>query len=125
MLKRAIIFLSLFTSFSTLLCCALPALFVVLGFGAAFAGVVGTVPQLIWVSEHKPLVFGFGAVMLAVGGALQWQARKLACPVDPALAAACRTTRDWSSWIYFASLGLYVTGAFFAYGLAFLTKGIS
>lgn len=117
MLKRAIAFLSLFTSFSTLLCCALPALFVTLGFGAAFAGLVGSVPQLVWISEHKTLVFGFGAVMLAIGGALQWHARKLACPIDPKLAESCSTTRDWSAWLYFGSLGLYLIGAAFAFVL--------
>jgi hypothetical protein len=100
MFKRALAFLSLFTSLSTLLCCALPALFVVLGLGATFAGLVGAFPQLIWISEHKVFLFGFGAVMLAVGGALQWQARKLSCPIDPKMASACKTTRDWSSWVF-------------------------
>ncbi len=115
MLKQALAFLTLFTSVSTLLCCALPALFVVLGLGATFAGLVGAVPQLIWISEHKALVFGFGAVMLAAGGVLQWQARSMACPIDPAQAAACKTTRSWSVWVYFISLGLYIIGAAFAY----------
>ena len=120
MLKRVVAFLSLFTSLSTLLCCALPAAFVMLGLGATFAGLVGAVPQLIWVSEHKTPFFGFGALMLTIGGALQWHARKLACPVDPALAGACRTTRDWSSWVYFASVGLYLIGAGFAFVPALL-----
>ena len=120
MLKRTVSFLTLFTSVSTLLCCALPALFVVLGMGAAFAGLVGAVPQLIWISEHKALFFVFGGVMLALGGVLQWRARSLACPIDPKLAEACTTTRDWSKWIYFGSLALYLIGAFFAYVLPIL-----
>ncbi len=115
MLKRVIAFLSLFTSVSTLLCCALPALFVALGLGAAFAGLVSAVPQLIWISEHKGLVFGTGAAMLAAGGFLQWQSRKLVCPIDPVQAAACKTTRGWSTWVYFASLGLYIIGASFSF----------
>ena len=114
-MKRTVAFLSLFTSLSTLLCCALPALFVVLGFGAAFAGIVGNVPQLIWLSENKVLIFSVGAVLLAIGGGLQWKARAMACPSDPAQASVCRDTKDWSKAIYFASLTIYLTGAFFAF----------
>src|SRR5271168_779902 len=101
-MKRTFAFLSLFTSLSTLLCCALPALFVVLGLGAAFAGLVGNVPQLIWLSENKLWLFGMGAILLVAGGGLQWQARARVCPTDAALADACSTTRDWSRVTYFA-----------------------
>jgi hypothetical protein len=113
--KRLVSFLSLFTSVGTLVCCALPALFVVLGFGAAFAGIVGNVPQLIWISEHKTLVFGTGAVLLTLGGALQWRAKQMECPIDPQLGEACRTTRDWSVWVYLASVAIYLLGAGFAF----------
>ena len=45
--------LSLFASAGTLVCCALPALFVTLGAGAALAGLVGEFPQLVWLSTYK------------------------------------------------------------------------
>jgi hypothetical protein len=114
-MQRTVAFLSLFTSVGTLLCCALPALFVLLGFGAAFAGLVGTFPQLIWISEHKIWIFATGAVLLLAGGALQWKARTMACPIDANLGAACRTTRDWSVWIYGSAVILYLIGASFAF----------
>ena len=44
--------LTLFGSFSTLLCCALPALLVSLGAGAVTIGLVSAVPQLIWLLCH-------------------------------------------------------------------------
>ena len=116
MFKRLISFLSLFTSVSTLVCCALPALFVLLGLGATFAGLVGSIPQLIWISAHKEIFFGFGAVMLIVGGALQWNVRKIACPIDSIQAENCHVTRDWSVWVYFASLAFYAVGAAFSIG---------
>jgi hypothetical protein len=116
MFKRAVAFVSLFASVGTLLCCALPALFVLLGLGATFAGLVGTFPQLVWISERKVSLFVLGAILLTIGGALQWRARNLACPTDPELAAKCRTTRDWSFWVYLTSLGLYLVGAAFAFG---------
>lgn len=95
-MKRLLTFLSLFSSVSTLLCCALPALFVALGFGAAFAGLVGAVPQLIWLSENKLGLFVVGAILLLAGGFLQWRAKAAACPVDPQMGEACQTARDWS-----------------------------
>ena len=114
-MKRTLAFLSLFTSASTLVCCALPALFVVLGFGAAFAGIVGAVPGLIWLSENKLWLFFVGGVLLVAGGVLQWKARTEACPIDPALGEACATTRDWSKIMYQFSVGTYLVGAFFAF----------
>lgn len=114
-MKRTFAFLSLFTSVGTLFCCALPALFVILGFGAAFAGLVGSMPQLIWLSEHKLWLFGTGAAFLLAGGILQWQERNELCPSDSALMDACAATRDWSKVIYLASVTIYLTGAFFAF----------
>jgi len=51
--SRLVDFLTLFTSASTLICCALPALLVAIGAGSVMAGLVSNVPQLIWLSKHK------------------------------------------------------------------------
>ena len=117
MKEKALNFLTLFSSVSTLFCCALPALFVTLGLGATFAGLISTIPQLVWFSENKVLVFIFAGVMLTLGGYLQWRARIMACPTDPKLREACQTARPWSLWLYLFSLTLYGIGLFFAYGL--------
>jgi hypothetical protein len=106
---------SLFASTSTLICCALPALFVSLGAGAALAGLISTVPQLIWVSEHKPLVFGTAGTMLAIAGFMQWRARNMPCPADPTLAAACAQARKNSLRIYYLSVLIFAIGAWFAF----------
>jgi len=109
-------FFSLFTSASTLVCCALPALFVALGMGAAFAGIVTQVPGLIWMSENKLWFFGTAAVMLVVGGVAQYKSKDLPCPLDQEMARACAQTRKWSNRIYFASVFIYFVGALFAFG---------
>jgi hypothetical protein len=114
-MKKLVAFLSLFTSVSTLVCCALPALFITLGFGAAFAGLVGNVPQLIWLSENKLWLFLSGAFFLAIGGILQWRARYEPCPLDANLARACTSARRSSFLLYIASLAIYLVGAFFAF----------
>lgn len=113
-MRKLLSFFSLFTSASTLLCCALPALFVSLGFGAAFAGLVTNVPQLIWISEHKIGLFLTGAILLILGGFLQWKSRQLVCPIGSE--AACVETKDWSRPLYFISVAIYLVGAFFAFG---------
>ena len=53
----ALSFLSLFTSLGTLLCCALPSLFVLFGLGATVATVLSDVPWLVTLSQHKHWVF--------------------------------------------------------------------
>lgn len=108
-------YFSLFTSASTLLCCALPALLVALGMGASLAGLVAGFPQIVWVSEHKTSVFGVAAAALIVAGLLQWRGRNLPCPIDPAQAQACASARRWSQWVYWTSVLIYLVGAGFAF----------
>lgn len=115
--------LSIFTSSSTLICCALPALLVTLGAGATLAGLVSAVPQLIWLSLHKGLVFGLAGLMLAAAGALQYRARFAPCPADPRLAAACARTRRISLGVYGLSLAIYAVGVVFAFLLPLLGQG--
>lgn len=117
---RGLPFLALFLSTGTLLCCALPALLVSLGLGAVMAGLVSTMPQIVWVSEHKGLVFVLAGVCLVLGGWAQWRARFEACPTDPVLRESCATTRRWSLRLYLLSLLIYFIGFFFAYLIAFL-----
>ena len=108
-------FVSLFTSGSTLICCALPALLVSIGAGAAMAGLVTSFPQIIWLSEHKVALFAIAGAMLIAAGVMQWRARSLPCPADAALAAACTRARKWSVAIYAFSVLMFVTGFFFAF----------
>ena len=107
--------LSLFASSSTLICCALPALLVALGAGAALSSLVSVFPQVIWLSEHKVELFSFAGVALIVGGWLQWRNRAAPCPLEPALRDACMRTRATSFRLYGLSLALYGLGGWFAF----------
>ncbi len=106
---------SLFATSSTLVCCAIPALLVALGAGAALSSLVSVFPQIVWLSENKLLVFGFAGLMMAVSGLLQWQNRNAPCPIDPALRDACLRTRKASIRLYLGSVALYLTGGWFAF----------
>ena len=107
--------LSLFTSVGTLLCCALPALFVTLGMGAALAGIVSTAPWLVAISEYKVTVFIVAGILLLCASVLQYRARNAPCPADPAKAAACMRLRKFSNAILVLSIVVYGVGFFFAF----------
>ena len=83
-------YLSLFTSFGTLLCCALPSLLVLLGLGATVASVLSSVPWLVTLSRHKDWVFAVSGALIAANFgyvyliAPKLQAKGAACsPDDP------------------------------------------
>ncbi len=107
--------MALFGSFSTLFCCALPALFVSLGVGAALAGVVSAVPQLIWLSQHKTGLFIFAGIMLTISGVSRYASRNLPCPADPQKARTCARLRRVSLIVFCVSLLLYCIGFYFAF----------
>lgn len=99
---------------ATLVCCALPSLLVLLGFGTTVAAVVSAAPWLVVVSRHKAWIF-LGAGLLIVGSRLyalhvapRVTADGVACP--PALGRATNV-------VWWASAGLWVAGFFVAYAL--------
>lgn len=113
--NRLLDVLTLFSSAGTLICCALPATLVALGAGSVMASLAVNVPGLIWISQHKLGVFVVAGVLLAAGGAAQWHARTLPCPIDPEAARACKSARLWSLRIYWFSMTLFGIGGFFAF----------
>lgn len=113
----------LFTSMGTLVCCALPALFVTLGMGATLAGLVSSAPWLVALSEHKVTVFTVAGLLLSLAAFLQWRARYAPCPADPAQARVCLRLRRLNIVILAFSILIYGTGFFFAFIAADLFYG--
>ena len=107
--------LALFTSATTLICCALPAMLVMLGMGAVWSGVIGAFPGITWFGANKTLVFGITGLVLAASGAWQWHARNLPCPADPAKARACSRLRRISWTLWGMSVAAFVLVGFFAF----------
>jgi hypothetical protein len=101
----------------TLVCCVLPAVMVALGAGAALAGLVTAVPQLVWLSAHKGLVFGVAGAMLVLAGTALWRTRGLPCPADPQLARSCARLRRISVALWIIAAVATATGAMFAFVL--------
>jgi len=115
MAKKLLSYLALFTSLSTLVCCALPALFVGLGFGATLVTILSSVPQLIILSEHKTMVFTVAGILLVAAGLMNRSSRQQACPADTELGAACTDAKSAGRKILYVSAGVYFIGGFFAY----------
>jgi hypothetical protein len=113
--------LALLASSATLVCCVLPAMLVSLGAGAVVVSLVTAFPQLVWLSEHKGIVFGTAAALLAASGWLLWNARRLPCPADPQAARICARLRSVSHWLYGIAAAAFVLGAVFAFLLPALT----
>ena len=113
--------LTILSSFSTLLCCALPALLIALGAGAVLAS-VAVVPQLVWISEHKILLFAFAGLMLVFSGVSRYRNRNAPCPADPVQAKLCMRWRSWSERVFYISVAIYAIGFFFAFFAARLAQ---
>jgi mercuric ion transport protein len=118
-------YFSLFTSLSTLLCCALPSLLVLLGLGATVASLLSTVPWLVTLSRHKGWTFAVSGVLIALSFVntyyLAPKLRNDQCDADDP--NACAEVSRLSKGLLWASAGIYVVGFFVAYVLGpILTK---
>lgn len=110
---------SLFTSFGTLVCCALPSLLVLLGLGATVSALVSSAPWLVTLSRHKEWVFLFSGLLIAANFyyvyrlAPRLQARRMACsPDDP---AACEAASRFSRVTLWTSAVIWTSGFLIAF----------
>ena len=111
-------YFSLFTSLSTLVCCALPSLLVLLGLGATVASMLSFLPWLVTLSHHKSWVFGISAALITlsfvqmyvIAPRLKMQA-EVCPPDDPACTRATRMGRV----VLWVAAVIYLIGFFTAY----------
>ncbi len=111
-------YLSLFTSLSTLLCCALPSLLVLFGLGATVASFLSAAPWLVTLSRHKAWVFAASGTLIAlyvysVAPRLRGELEPCS-PDDP---TACDTADRFSRVVLWISGLIYLVGFFTAYAL--------
>jgi len=109
---------SLFTSFSTLLCCALPSLLVAIGLGAAVAGVFSGLPWLNTLVKHHNFLFLVAGIVLVFNGWLLFRKRtgEVCLPAaNETGETACATAHRWNFWIFGVSIGLFLIGVTVTY----------
>ena len=112
---KAVNLISLFASSSTLICCALPAVFVIMGAGASFASLVTALPFLITISHYNTYISSFAFVLILIAGYTNYRTYYLPCPSDPELGKACLRTRQTSRYIYYFSVGLFFFATMITY----------
>mgnify|MGYP007079517722 CR=1 FL=1 len=114
-IKESILpFLGLFTSLSTILCCALPIILVTLGMGAVFAGLTANFPVMIWLAERAVYLFAFTGALLTLSGYFIF-IRPQTCPIDKKLAKICTKTKKFNKVVWLTSVITLSTSFFFKY----------
>jgi mercuric ion transport protein len=111
-------YLSLFTSLSTLLCCALPSLLVLFGLGASVASFLSFMPWLVTLSHHKAIVFAISGILISLSIvqtyviAPRLRMRNNTCAPDD---SSCDRASKVSNVILWISAIIYAIGFFSAY----------
>jgi mercuric ion transport protein len=119
--KRSVLlnYFSLFTSLSTLLCCAVPSLLVLFGLGASVASMLSFMPWLVTLSRHKQWTFAISGILIALSFVNMYyispRIRSKGCsPDDP---SACEEASKLSNILLWVSAAIYAIGIFVAYAL--------
>jgi mercuric ion transport protein len=111
-------YLSLFTSLSTLLCCALPSLLVLAGLGATVASALSALPWLVTLSRHKAWTFSISGTLIALSFLSTYylapKFRRECAADDP---NACADVSKMSKVLLWVSAAIYAFGFFVAYVL--------
>ena len=109
---------SLFSSFSTLICCALPSVLVLLGMGTTVASLLSAAPWLVSLSRHKIWTFSIAGTLIALSFLVTYLiAPRLrqgeACNADDP--TACGEVSKLSRSILWGSAVIWSCGFFVAY----------
>jgi mercuric ion transport protein len=108
-------YLALFTSFGTLLCCALPSLLVLLGLGATVASFLSAVPWLVTLSRHKIWVFAISGLLIGANLLYVYVLRRRPAACSPDAPEACAAATRWSRIVLWISVAIYAIGVFSAF----------
>jgi mercuric ion transport protein len=110
-------YLSLFTSLSTVFCCALPSLLVLFGLGASVASTLSFFPWLVTLSRHKVLTFTVSGALIACSFVNTYyilpRFRIREC--SPGNPNACAEASKLSRVLLWISMVIYAVGFFVAF----------
>jgi hypothetical protein len=115
MKERILSVFGLFTTVSTLICCALPALLVTVGMGAVVISAVSAFPWLMPLTRNKEWLFLGAGMLISVNFFLVYRPRKqLACDIQER-GDGCQVAGNWNKAVLWLSAGIYAVGLFMAY----------
>lgn len=116
-------YLSLFGSFSTLICCALPSVLVLLGMGATVVSVLSAAPWLVSMSRHKFWTFTLAGALISLSFAMTYwvaprlQVGQICIEDDP---TTCGRVSKFSRMFLWGSAAIWGFGFFMAYPLGII-----
>jgi len=112
--KTRLSWLALFASTGTLVCCALPILFVSLGLGTTVAAITSSLPILITLSQYKLWIFIISGSLLIVS-AWAIKRNKGQCPADSELGRLCQQAQILNRRIWLFAVIIWSLGFIAAY----------
>jgi mercuric ion transport protein len=111
-------YFSLFTSLSTLLCCALPSFLVLFGLGASVASMLSFFPWLVTLSRHKDLTFSVSGLLIAGSFVNTYYiVPRLRAECSPDNPNACADASRFSKILLWVSAVIYAVGFLVAFVL--------
>lgn len=115
--ESGLVLIMFLTASSTLVCCTLPILFIVLGLGSALTVLSAHFGWWIYFSEYKFSLFLISAILILL---THWSIYRpgRSCPTDPALAKLCQRFMKWNRIILKIAVCVWVIGFVSAYLLA-------
>jgi hypothetical protein len=114
-------YFSLFSSFSTLICCALPSILVLLGLGTTVASLLSAAPWLVSLSRHKVWTFTIAGTLIAASFLMTYviaprlREGEVCAADDP---STCGEVSKFGRVILWGSALIWSAGFFVAYLLA-------
>jgi mercuric ion transport protein len=111
-------YFSLFSSFSTLICCALPSILVLLGLGTTVASLLSAAPWLVSLSRHKIWTFSIAGTLISASFVMTYiiaprlQEGEVCAADDP---TTCGEVSKFSRIILWGSALIWSGGFFVAY----------
>jgi mercuric ion transport protein len=120
-------YFSLFSSFSTLICCALPSVLVLLGMGTAVASLLSAVPWPVSLSRHKIWTFSIAGTLIAASFAMTYvvaprlRSGEVCAADDP---TTCGEVSRLSKFVLWGSAAIWSSGFFVAYLLGPILESI-
>jgi mercuric ion transport protein len=111
-------YFSLFGSFSTLICCALPSVLVLLGMGTAVASLLSAAPWLVSLSRHKIWTFSIAGMLITASFVMTYVVAprlRIGENCDANDPSTCGEVSRVSRFVLWASALIWSGGFFVAY----------
>ena len=111
-------YFALFGSFSTLICCALPSVLVLLGMGTAVASALSAAPWLVSLSRHKIWTFSIAGVLISASFVMTYIVAprlRVADTCDANDPTTCGEVSRMSRVVLWGSTLIWTCGFFVAY----------